>query len=153
MAMETVTNYKCDRCGRSEIKEGVTILTLTVRPRIGKHVPGLGKPLVSQHVCREWCLKMIIAAMSPVGRPGRPPRQSVTKAATPAKAATKKSTKNGSAPVSRKITEESASEARARVVKDVRAITRVNGKGFAKGYNAVKERAMIAEAERLSGVE
>jgi hypothetical protein len=67
MAMNTVTNYTCDRCGRSEIKDGVTILTMTIRPRAGKGVQGLGKPDVSAHVCRDNCLKIIKASMTPVG--------------------------------------------------------------------------------------
>lgn len=169
MGMETVTNYTCDRCGRSEIKDGVTILTLTVRPRAGRHVPGLGKPDVTAHVCRDNCLKMIKAALRPVGRPGvydrkaaaaRRSAQGGTKGATKAagkKSATKGSTKNGSTARSGKIsgtpvpvaqdTRESASEARARVVREVRSITRTPVGGFAKGYNYRAERRMIAERE------
>jgi len=71
MAVETVTNYTCDRCSRSEIKDGVTILTLTVRKRAGKNVPGQGVSEFTRHVCAENCLKMIKASMAPVGIAGQ----------------------------------------------------------------------------------
>lgn len=167
MGMETVTNYTCDRCGRSEIKEGVTILTLTVRPRIGKPVPGLGKPLVSQHVCRENCLKMITAALTPVGRPGRPRSTASTKPATKpvtkpvtqttattggtkkAQTARTSKIKSDSVPAPQTAPETPA-ETRADVVKAVRSITRTAKGGWAKGHNYRTERAMIAEREALN---
>jgi hypothetical protein len=164
MAMETVTNYKCDRCSRSEIKDGVTILTLTVRPRAGKNVPGLGKPLVSAHVCRENCLKMITAAMSPVGRAGQYDRKAAaerrkaaattnsgTKSGQP-KTSTKRGTKKAQAPASRKIkstASPSTTDTRAETVRAVRAITRRNGK-YAPGYGPAQERQMIAERESIN---
>lgn len=92
MGMETVTNYTCDRCGRSEIKDGVTILTLTVRPRAGRHVPGLGKPDVTAHICRDNCLKMIKAALRPVGKPGQYDRKAAA-ARRAAQGGTKPATK------------------------------------------------------------
>lgn len=157
MAVETVTNYKCDRCGASEIKNDATIYTLTVRERTSG-TPGQGKPVVSMHVCAERCLKIVTASMAPVGRPGRKPgTKNGTKPTTqtkiakaPSRTATKGGTKKASAPVSRKITEPSASESRATVIKAVRAITRNPGGGYAKGYNPQRERAMIAERERLA---
>src|SRR4051812_32898444 len=75
MAMETVTNYKCDRCGRSELRDGATILTLTVRQR-AKNTPGQGPSEYTKHVCEDNCLKIIKAAMNPVGIPGRYDRKS-----------------------------------------------------------------------------
>lgn len=167
MAMETVTNYKCDRCGRSEIKDGVTILTLSIRSRAGKNVPGLGKPLVSAHVCEQNCLKIVKASMTPVGRAGQYDRKAAaerrraqdatnggTKSASPtktAKASTKRGTKKAQAPVSRKITASESpntTETRADAVRAVRAITRRNGGAFAPGYGPYQERQMIAERER-----
>lgn len=71
MAIETVTNYKCDRCSRSEIKDGVTILTLTIRKRAGKNVPGQGSSEFTKHVCAENCLKIVKASMTPVGIAGQ----------------------------------------------------------------------------------
>jgi hypothetical protein len=68
--METVTTYKCDRCGRSEIKDGVTILTLTIRKRAGKNIPGQGVSEFTRHVCLENCLKIVKASMTPVGIAG-----------------------------------------------------------------------------------
>lgn len=164
MAMETVTNYKCDRCSRSEIKDGVTILTLSVRPRAGKNVPGLGKPLVSAHVCQENCLKMITAAMTPVGRAGQYDRKAAaerrraatatnggTKSAT-TRGGTKRGTKNARTATGSKITASespSTTETRADVVRAVRAVTRRNGK-YAPGYGPAQERRMIAERESIN---
>lgn len=71
MAMETVTTYKCDRCSRSEIRDGVTILTLTIRKRAGKNIPGQGVSEFTRHVCLENCLKIIKASMTPVGIAGQ----------------------------------------------------------------------------------
>jgi hypothetical protein len=172
MAMNTVTNYTCDRCGRSEIKDGVTILTMTIRPRAGKGVQGLGKPDVSAHVCRDNCLKIIKASMTPVGIPGQydrkaaaAKRQAATKSATKSaaspttartkvtnktKAATKGGTKKARTARTSKITPTASAttgNTRADTVRAVRAITRVNGK-YAPGYGPAQERAMIAERER-----
>jgi hypothetical protein len=166
MAMETVTNYKCDRCGRSELREGVEILTLTVRSRAGKNIPGQGVSQYSAHVCAENCLKIVKASMTPVGIPGRydrkaaaSKRQAATKPATKptatstatastSKGATKRGTKNGSTARTSKIKATESTDTRTATIKAVRALTRTDNGGFAKGYNHAKERAMIAERER-----
>lgn len=157
MAMETVTDYKCDRCGASEIKNGATIFTLTIRERTSG-TPGQGRAVVSQHVCAERCLKIVKASMTPVGKPGRKPgTNSGTKPTTttkiakaPSRTATKRGTKKASAPVSRKITAQPTEDTRAATIKAVRAITRSPGGGYAKGYNPQKERAMIVEREKIN---
>lgn len=150
MAVETVTNYKCDRCGASEIKNDATIYTLTVRERTSG-TPGQGKPVVSMHVCAERCLKIVTASMAPVGRPGRKPgTKNGTKPTSTTKTATKGGTKKAPTARTGKISEPSASESRATVIKAVRAITRNPAGGFAKGYNPQRERSMIAERERLA---
>jgi hypothetical protein len=147
MAVETVTNYKCDRCGRSEIKDGAKILTLTIRPR-ANNKPGPAANVISKHVCEQNCLRIVMASMKQVQVPGRYDRSKSKRA----KGATKHSTKKPQAPVSvpaKPAETLSASEARARAVKAVRAITRVKGGPFAPGYNTRKERAMIAEHESM----
>jgi hypothetical protein len=153
MAMETVTNYKCDRCGRSEIRDGVTIMTLTVRERTAG-TPGQGKTKINKHVCEDNCLKIIENALSPVRRAGRPKAAANggTKPATKATSttgATKGGTKKSSAPVSRKITASGSQDTRADVVKAVRAITRTSTGGWAKGHNYRTERRMIQERESV----
>lgn len=154
MAMETVTNYKCDRCGRSEIRDGVTILTLTIRERTAG-TPGQGKAKISQHVCEDNCLKIIRAAMAPVGRAGRPKgttnggTKPDTKQAS-VKATTKGGTKKAQAPASRKITAATTEDTRAATIKAVRAITRTSTGGWAKGHNYQTERRMIAERESIT---
>jgi hypothetical protein len=154
MAMETVTNYKCDRCGRSEIRDSVTILTLTIRARTSG-TPGQGKSMISQHVCEDNCLKIIRAAMAPVGRAGRPKgtTNGGTKAATKATAqtpATKGGTKKARTATGSKITAQSTEDTRAATIKAVRAVTRTATGGWAKGHNYRTERRMIQERESIN---
>lgn len=140
MAMETVPNYKCDRCGRSELRDDVTILTLTVRERAGKRVPGLGKADVSAHVCRENCLKIIENALTPVKV--KKPATTVRRASS-----TKGGTKKAHKTVSRaKSASESVSSAdiRLKAQQDVRATTRRADGHYAPGYYWKNERDMIA---------
>lgn len=164
MAVETVTNYKCDRCGRSEIIDHVEIMTLTVRKRTSG-TPGQGQAVITQHVCAQNCLKMIKAAMAPVGRAGRPkgstnggtkpvaaPVEPTT--TTTSKGGTKRGTKKAQAPVSRKITTPPTSNPQSDPfnalpahVRAVRVKTRTPQGGFAPGYNYRKEAKMIKEAE------
>lgn len=168
MAMETVTNYTCDRCGRSEIKDGVKILTLTIRERT-QGVSGQGKSLVSAHVCANNCLKMIKAAMAPVGQSGRydrkaaAERRAATNGATksdavPTTAHAKSSTKGGTKKPRTATTSkikgtgtrshtDTAFNALPAHVRAVRAQTRTPSGGWAKGHNFRTERRMIAEAE------
>lgn len=157
MAVETVTNYKCDRCGRSEIIDHVEIMTLTVRKRTSG-TPGQGQAVITKHICAQNCLKIVSASMAPVGRAGRPKGSATNGGTKPT--ATKGSTKKAQAPTSRKIkstpvpahqtTPENATETRADVVKAVRRITRTSTGGWAKGHNYRTERAMIAEREKIS---
>lgn len=167
MAVETVSNYTCDRCGRSELADKVTMLTLTIRPRAGKNVPGLGKPDVSQHLCRENCLKIVKAALTPVNKRGhydraasRARRKAITTDTTPAVPAnttnaantTKSGTKKAHTPRSGTQTALPVGEptdTRADVVRAVRDITRKPNGGWAKGHNFRTERRMIAERESL----
>lgn len=159
MAVETVTNYKCDRCGRSEITDKVTILTLTIRKRAGKNVPGQGVSEYSAHVCSENCLKIVKASMTPVGKPGQYDRKAAAerrRATTATKPATKQSstttggTKKAQAPASRTkpvITDTDPFNALPAHVRAVRVITRTPNGKFAPGYNSKVEAKMIKEAE------
>lgn len=155
MAVETVTNYKCDRCGRSEIADKVTILTLTIRKRAGKNVPGQGVSEYSAHVCADNCLKIVKASMTPVGKPGQYDRKAAAErrratSATKQAATTTGGTKKAQAPASRTkpvITDTDPFNALPAHVRAVRVITRTPNGKFAPGYNPKLEAKMIKEAE------
>jgi hypothetical protein len=128
-------------------------MTLTVRKRTSG-TPGQGSAVITKHICAQNCLKIVKASTDHVGRPGRKPgtkngTKSQPTASTTRKTATKGGTKKSSAARTGKITSESSSEARARVIKDVRAITRTANGGWAKGHNYRTERTMIAEREKM----
>lgn len=155
MAVETVTSYKCDRCGRSEVRDGITIMTLTVREHTTGN-PGQGKAVITQHVCAQNCLKMIKAALAPVGRAGRPPKTATTTTTTSTSTTTntKRGTKKPQTAVSGKIpapdTQTVKGDPWASLpghVRRVRMVTRTAQGAWAKGHNYRTERKLIEEAE------
>jgi hypothetical protein len=85
--------------------------------------------------------------------PKTPETLKISKTGRTAQGRTKRDTKKAPAPVSRKITASEPTDTRADTVRAVRALTRVNGGGFAPGYNHQTERRMIAEREALTASE
>lgn len=152
MAKEIVTNYRCDRCGRSEIGDKATILTLTIRHRAGDKIPGQGKTEISKHVCAENCLKIIDHTLQAVRKGGRPKGSTNNATPTTTPPTTKGNTKSQgrvsrtkSTPATPVFT--TRFDAQPAHIRAVLAVTRKPHGGWAKGHNWKTERALLAEAQ------